>query len=353
MHGAQSPMAPSHMQPMPQPADFAYTAPSAPIADARSQDAARPAPRLGPQPSPRRRQAAAPVAGPDFEDDEVDERRGGVLRWLAWTGIIVFFIATLSAAGLYAYPHRDDIATFVKNLLPASLMGPPPKSPLVGFAPTVEETDAALQGAPLWRTLKREFPEWYEERIKEAAALARAQKPEAQIGEAMMAQVMLLRRKHAGDALSATSLKLRGIAASFAENLVRLRDNSVEACHGFITAGETHPAYLKVLRDPAQTGSLQVLLAGIFEAVAEGRKVPRVYPQPKQVDFNTVVELLQKRGWSNADMRLFSDYTNFSKTEPEKMCKMVIDWFQAQLEIKDSESQMRLLSDALKPVIAG
>jgi hypothetical protein len=63
--------------------------------------------------------------------------------------------------------------------------------------------------------------------------------------------------------------------------------------------------------------------------------------------------LLEKRGWSNADMRLFSDSGTFAKTEPEKMCKMVIDWFQAQLDITDGEAQIRLISDALKPVIAG
>ena len=81
--------------------------------------------------------------------------------------------------------------------------------------------------------------------------------------------------------------------------------------------------------------------------------MPRVYPQPKQMDYNTVVTLLQKRGWSNADVNLFSDSRSFAKAAPEQMCKMVIDWFEAQLEVKDSESQMRLISDALKPVIAG
>ncbi len=211
----------------------------------------------------------------------------------------------------------------------------------------------ALQAAPLWRTLKREFPEWYAERVKEASASARDQKSDAQIGDAMMGHVMALRRKHAGDALSSTSARLKSIAVSFSDNLVRLRDTNVNACHGFITAGETHPAYVKVLGEPTHTGPLQAQLASVFEAVAEGRKLPRVYPQPKQADFNTVVSLLQKRGWTDADMRLFSDSGAFGKAEPEKMCRMVIDWFQAQLEISDDDSQIRLLSDALKPVIAG
>jgi hypothetical protein len=272
---------------------------------------------------------------------------------MARVASVIFFLATLSAAGLYAYPHRESIASFARGLVPANIVSPAAKSPLSGFAPVVEQTDTALQGAPLWQILKREFPEWYAERVKEASALARDQKPEAQIAEQMMAQVMALRRKHAGDALSSTSAKLKGVAAAFADNLVRLRKANTEACHGFITAGETNPAYLKVLADPAHTAALQAQLASVFEAVAEGRKVPRVYPQPRQADYNTVVGLLEKRGWSNADMRLFSDSGSFAKADPAKMCNMVIDWFQAQLDITDGETQIRLLSDALKPVIAG
>jgi hypothetical protein len=340
-------------QSLPQAAPPGYPAPSAPIANPRSSDAAHSAPRLGPQAAAQRGRSAAPLAGPDFEDNEHDVPRAGIGRWIARIAIVMFFLATLSAAGLYAYPHRDSIVAFAKSLVPASVTAAPAKSPLVGFAPTTEATDTALQAAPLWQTLKREFPEWYTERVREASALARDQKPDAQIADQMMSQIMALRRKHAGDALSATSAKLKGIATAFADNLVRLRGGSAEACHGFITAGETHPAYLKMLGDPTHTGALQTQLTSVFEAVAEGRKVPRVYPQPKQVDYNTVVALLEKRGWSSADMRLFSDSGAFAKTEPEKMCKMVIDWFQSQLEITDGESQMRLISDALKPVIAG
>ncbi len=340
-------------QPMPQLGPAGYAAPSAPIANPRAAEPPKPAPRLGPQAAAQRARSAAPIAGPDFEEDEHDVPRAGIGRWIARIAIAVFFLATLSAAGLYAYPHRDSIMAFAKGLVPASIASPAAKSPLIGFAPTVEATDAALQGAPLWQVLKREFPEWYGDRVKEASSLSRGQKSEAEIAAQLMAQVMALRRKHAGDALSATSGKLKTVATSLAANLVLLRTASVEACHGFITSGETHVAYLKVLGDPKHTGALQAQLTSVFEAVADGRKVPRVYPQPKQADYNTVVGLLEKRGWTNADMRLFSDSGTFAKTEPEKMCKMVIDWFQAQLEITDGETQLRLLSDALKPVIAG
>ena len=169
----------------------------------------------------------------------------------------------------------------------------------------------------------------------------------------MMAAVVALRRKHAGDALSATSAKLRVVASAFAENLGRLRKTSVDACHGFISSGETSPGYLKMLDDPAHTGALQAQLTAVFDAVGEGRKVPRIYPQPKQADYNLLVALLEARGWSDADMQLFSDSRAFGKAEPEKVCRMVTDWFETQLEIKDADAQLRLLADALKPVVAG
>jgi hypothetical protein len=44
--------------------------------------------------------------------------------------------------------------------------------PLGGFSGSPEAIDTSLQATPLWRVLKREFPEWYAERLKEAAALA-------------------------------------------------------------------------------------------------------------------------------------------------------------------------------------
>jgi hypothetical protein len=36
----------------------------------------------------------------------------------------------------------------------------------------LEGIDVSLQATPLWRTLKREFPDWYAKRLKEAAGLA-------------------------------------------------------------------------------------------------------------------------------------------------------------------------------------
>jgi hypothetical protein len=62
---------------------------------------------------------------------------------------------------------------------------------------------------------------------------------------------------------------------------------------------------------------------------------------------------LSSRGWTQADLQLFSNEQALGKAPPEKVCKLVKEWFEAQLSIKDTEVQSRLIVDALKPVIAG
>ena len=47
--------------------------------------------------------------------------------------------------------------------------------PLRGFGPDATQMDANLQATPLWRILKREFPDWYAERLKEIVALTAAE----------------------------------------------------------------------------------------------------------------------------------------------------------------------------------
>ena len=42
-----------------------------------------------------------------------------------------------------------------------------------------------------------------------------------------------------------------------------------------------------------------------------------------------------------------------AQAAPEQVCKMVQDWFTAQLSIEDKDVQLRLLIESLKPVVAG
>jgi hypothetical protein len=319
---------------------------------ARPVDLGRPAP-AAPVAKKQKRPTAAPVARPDDDEDYTDAPEGSsVVRWLKRIGVLLFFTATLGAAAWYLYPQRDSIMSTLKL---SSLMGMVSggSHPLTGYKPSPTDTDKALQSNELWRVLKREFPEWYGERVKEAASLSAAGKSDADIGRQMMQSIVALRRKHAGDALSATVPRLKTLAVAFADNLTLLRQVSVDACHTFISSGETAPEYLRLLSNSSHSRTLQAQLVAVFEAIADGRKIPRVYPQPKQADYNMLVTALEARGWTDADMTLFSDSRRFGAAPPAQVCKMVTDWFKAQVELTDADAQLRLLADALKPVVAG
>jgi hypothetical protein len=143
------------------------------------------------------------------------------------------------------------------------------------------------------------------------------------------------------------------VAATFYENLAKLRGLSTDACFAFISAGETSPVIVKMLQGSNQTAYLQAQLTTVFEAIAEGRKQPRVYPQPRQEDYDMLASDLTKLGWTPADMQLFSNEKALSQASPEKVCQMVHDWFAAQIGLADQDAQMRLLVESLRPVVAG
>jgi hypothetical protein len=67
--------------------------------------------------------------------------------------------------------------------------------PLKGFNADPAKTDTALQKTPLWRILKREFPDWYAERLKEVQALVTQNKDEAAIAKQMGHALVTLRRQ--------------------------------------------------------------------------------------------------------------------------------------------------------------
>jgi hypothetical protein len=278
-------------------------------------------------------------------------REGNAGLWAKRAAIIVFFTVTLAAAGYAAYPYRDAATAWFARA--TATIQPPAVSPLTGFSPSAETTESAFQQAPFWRLMKQEFPAWYEQRVQEASQSAREGRPEAETRRTLMQAVLELRRKHAGDALSATAPRLISLASTFADNLVLLRQIGVDACYTYIVGGEVSPGYMAALADPTQNPPYQAQLVAMFEAVVDGRKTPRVYPQPRQSDYNQLVVLLEAKGWTERDMALYSNSQAFGQAAPDKVCRMVTDWFQAQLELKDKDAQVRLLADSLKPVVAG
>jgi hypothetical protein len=337
------------------------------IFPAPGQQATRPAApsktraRSAPDPqAPNRNGRAQPALHrQDGEPRQPRARRGRKLV------VLLLLIAALGAAGWfaypYAYPYRDRLRGLIASVnffaMSDALAIADRKSleapPLKGFSASPEATDAKLQETALWRVIKREFPDWYAQRLNEGVALARAGSDEAAIGQQMAKKLVELRRQQVANALSATLPKLNLVATAFYTNLAKLKAQGTEPCFAFISQGEAHPLVVAMLQGSEHTVHLQAQLTAVFEAIADGRKQPRVYPQPRQADYDLLAAELTKRGWSQADMALFSDERALAQAAPDKVCQMVHDWFAAQLELGNAEARMRLLVESLRPVVAG
>jgi len=323
---------------------------------------AQPTARQAPMPRPGAA-AMRPTRAHHPEPEDAAPRGKGLKRAL----MAVLFLAALGAGGWYANKHRETLLQLAYSLpsrLPSgsaeSTSGVSAaggkgldQSPLQGFRVAPDALDPTLQAAPLWRVLKRDYPDWYAARLQEIAALAAANKDEAAIGEQMARAVVALRRKEVGNALGAGFPQLKAIASTFYENLALLRKHSSEACYEFISRREPSPTVVSLMQNPAYTARLQAQVIAVFEAIADGRKSQRAYPQPRRTDYDTLAADLAKRGWSQNDLQLFSDERALSQAGPAKVCQLVHDWFAAQLALTDPDMQLRLLVDSLKPIVAG
>jgi hypothetical protein len=341
---------------------FADWRPAMTVFAPRGPAASRPPPRrpaADGAPAARQRDAFAAEArsyGDGFDDTE--GRRGSRLGRIA---AVVVVAAALAGAGALAFFNRARLAEFATALTASSggaMTVADRKSlevpPLAGFrGGTPASIDAALQATALWSVIKREFPEWYEERVKEAAALARENKDDVAIGQHMAAKLREFRRQQVSNALSATQPRLKTVATAFLDNLSKLREHSPQACHGFINGGEANPAIVALLQGSEFTPGLQAQLTVMFEAIAEGRKQPRVYPRPNQQEFEQLAKDLFKMGWTQEDLVLFINARELAKAPPETQCRLVHDFFKAQLAFSDPDVRMKLIISSLGPVFGG
>jgi hypothetical protein len=222
--------------------------------------------------------------------------------------------------------------------------------PLVGFSGSEQAINSALQATPLWRTLKRDFPDWYAGRVKEAAALAAQKKDDTAIGQQMAHALVLLRRQNVNYALSASFPKLKAVAVTFYDNVVELQKQSNDVCFEFISQGEASPTVIGLLQGSPHVARLQAQLTAVFEAIADGRATARTYPHAYDTDYTALRSDLTRRGWVQSDFQLFND---LAKAGSVKVCQLVRDMFAAQLAITDGDRQLRLLVESLKPILAG
>lgn len=291
----------------------------------------------------------------EAEDDARTVRIGRPPRGRKRLMATLLALLALSGAGWLGLQYRDRLGALAN--IAASFQSQ--ESEALQVAPfqtsgnSQESLDGALQKAALWKIIKAEFPEWYDERLREILKIKTEQRGDAALTKYMAEAVVTLRRRHANLALSASPGSLRQVAASFLDNLRHLSSYSVEACYGFISQGEISQAVLPLLAQPQHFAPMQKQVTAVFEAVAEGRKAPQTHSRPNKADYDTLAQALTSRGWAQADLELFSDPRALARAKPEQVCKMVQDWFAAQLAIPEPEAQLRLLVESLRPVVAG
>lgn len=326
-----------------------------------------------PNPNPAARgpaPAGAAAAQPSFEPQRIRVARDSDDRGKSGRGralVILLAVALIGGGGWFAW-QRGGL-DFLRDKLTAAKEGeqvPTVAAPAAGSPPASEPTvspaaldadaqqlDAKMEKLPAWNIVKREFPDWYGEQLRQAAKLSAENQPEAAVNKHLAEALVALRRQHANEALSASTPRLKEVATAFLNNLKTLADKSVGACYGFISQGETSPAVVEVLQSPDQGASVQAQIAAIFEAIADGRKAPAVHGKAEKADYDVLVQELTKLGWKEADLQVFSNPTLLSRESPDRVCRMVQDWFNAHLSVADQGTQERLLVETLKPVVSG
>jgi len=329
-------------------------------------------PQAGYQPHATARAAAQPVparseressisAGPPGDAYAEPERS---FPWRTVAALVVLAGLAAGALALYKAGKLADLpflaAPVVSDSVPvvsrpseaARDAGSPTTARPSAISGTRQAIDESLQKSPLWRLLKRDFSDWYQDRLAEIVKLSSESKSEREINASMTRAIVDLRRRHHADALAASPARLKSMAAAFVDNLSRLSRVSTPACYGYISQGEASPAIVD-LQSAEERAAIDAQLATIFDAVAEGRQSPTPRDPPKREDYDVLSSELAKRGWSAADLQLFTDARALSRAAPEKVCQMVQDWFAAQLAVENEPAKIRLLGEALKPVVAG
>ena len=257
------------------------------------------------------------------------------------------------AAGLWiaAYPNLLAGIPAIKSLSKAEV-------PVQAGAPQansqVTSLEQRLQQTAHWPVLKREFPDWYGERLREAAKLKEEKKSDDDISKMLVDQMIALRRQNANQALAASAPKLKTLAAAFLENLKQLKSQSTTTCFNFISHGETTPGVIEQLQvTGGNPTSLQLHMVAVFEAISEGRKTPIVHEKPQKADYDILMDQLAKLGWTQADVATFADPDRLARSAPDRVCQLVQDWFVALISIQDAGVQDRLLGETLRPVVSG
>ena len=223
-------------------------------------------------------------------------------------------------------------------------------------------TDQTIPAAPqklvllstnFWRALRSYDPEWVNLQEGSIEKLKVQGKSDDERLEFIVNAIVDWRRSNADKILSAPPQELRKLARSFVLNLQHLASQNVRACYGFISKGELSPIVLPLYNEPSHLRVLETQGQAFVSALRNHSDTNTQYPQPRPNDFNALAQMLLKRGWSETDLEMFSDAAALSSAPAEKVCKLVTEWFDTQLQMQPSDQQMRLLATSLEPVVRG
>lgn len=230
---------------------------------------------------------------------------------------------------------------------------PMPVANLQGFAGSAATIDGMLQAGHLWQVVRSGFPEWYSERVQEAARLVAEKKPDEAVTKHLVEALISLRRKNSDHAFQSSLPRLQQVARTFRDSLEGLAQHNNIACYALISSGEGSRGMITMFRDPQFTAVLQNGLAAIFESIAEGRRTPQTNLAPRRSDYDVLTQELTALGWKETDLSLFADAQELAKAPPEQVCRMVREWFTGHLAIRDKLIQQRLLVESIRPVVSG
>lgn len=206
---------------------------------------------------------------------------------------------------------------------------------------------------PLWAALTDGFPVWAEQRRTEALELMRNGAATSDVKDKLILSVAQLRRRHWQHALSSDPATLRNIAQIFLDNLKTLTEIDVNTCYAFIRNGEASQRIRKMISEGKNGDNLLRQTKMIIDAIVAGRRDPNTHAPPLQKDYRLITAELTRIGWTNEEMTLFGDPAKLAKAEPAQVCKLVTDWFTAQLTLQDEDAKTRLLVQSLRPVVSG
>jgi hypothetical protein len=323
--------------------------------------AARGSARADTLPTPQATHRSLAHDAPDAASIQPPKKKSRAVAWAIAATVLIASGGIWSVANpgllkgvIAGLPAANEVVASSNTAVSTATIAAEKPSASEPVAAGATDLDQRWQKTAHWQVIKREFPDWYGERLRETAKLTSENKPETEIARALVDQMIALRRQNASLALSASTPKLKALANAFLNNLRQLKEQSTTACFNFISQGEATPGLLNQFSSsPGASSAMQLQVAAIFDAIADGRKTPVVHDKPQKTDYDALMGQLAKLGWSQTDVATFADPKALARAEPARVCQMVQDWFVAHVSIVDEATQERLLGETLRPVVSG